>query len=228
MRLRHPLQCGAQRSRLAGVDRDAGAAAAEFQRLDVVDAPFAADHDREPRGKTGVVVQRPAHLGALVVFEQFEVALDGVRDIGALGRPHIGGIGISQVALRALGPDRPGYGSGEVAQQLGFFLQRPVAQIRFGEFTAQAAEFADPDNGLTADGAAHRLDGAAVRGRQIEQKAFAGPAQCIDGVIHLQRRFRRQPGSEGQDTLRRVLLGVLRDQQRGVAADLRAVVARSP
>ena len=48
MRLRHPLQRGAQRGDLAGVDRDAGAAAAEFQRLDVIDAPLAADHDRQP------------------------------------------------------------------------------------------------------------------------------------------------------------------------------------
>ncbi len=228
MRLRHPLHRGAQRGRLASVDGDPGAAAAELQRLDVIDTPLAADHDREPGGKAGIVVQRPAHLGALVGFEQFEIAVDGIRDAGALCRPHIGGIGIAQVALGAPGPDRPGCSRGEVAQQLGLLQQRPVAQVRFGQFPAQAAEFADPDDGLAADGAAHGLDRAAIRSREIEQKPFAGLPQRIDGVIHLQRRFRRQPGSKGEDALGRVLLGVLRDQQRSIAADLGPVVARGP
>ena len=212
MRLRHPLHRGAQRGRLAGVDRDAGAAAAKFQRLHVIDAPLAADHDRQPRAEAGIVVQRPAHVGALVGFQQFEVAMDDVGDAGALGRPHIGRVGVAQIALGALGPDRPGRGGGEVAQQLGFFLQRLVAQIGFGEFAAQPAEFANPNNGLAADGAAHRLDRAAVRGREVEQKAFAGLAQRVDGMVHLQRRFRRQPGSKGEDPLRRVRQRVLRDQ----------------
>ena len=44
---------------------------------------------------------------------------------------------------------------------------------------------------------------------KIEQKAFAGLAQRVDGMIHLQRRFRRQPGSKGEDALRRILQGVL-------------------
>ena len=52
MRLRHPHQRRAQRSGLAGVDGDAGAAAADLQRLHVVDAPLAADHDRQPRGES--------------------------------------------------------------------------------------------------------------------------------------------------------------------------------
>ena len=204
MRLRHPRQRGAQRGRLAGVDRDAGAAAAELQRLHVIDAPLAADHDRQPRAEGRIVVQRPAHLGALVALQQFEVAVDGIGDALRLGRPHIGRIGVAQIALGALGPDRPGRGGGEIAQQLGFLLQRLVAQIGFGEFPAQSAEFANPHNGLAADGAAHRLDGAAVRGGEIEQKAFAGLAQRVDRMVHLQRRFRRQPGSEGEDALRRI------------------------
>jgi len=37
-------------------------------------------------------------------------------------------------------------------------------------------------------------------------------------MVHLQRRLRRQPGSEGEDALRRVLLGVGRQQQRNIAA----------
>ena len=228
MGLRHPLHGVAQLRGLAGVDGDAGAAAAELDRLHVIDAPLAADHDRQPRAEVGVVVQHPVHLGALVVFQQFEVAVDRIGDAGALGGPHIGRVGVTQIALDALGPDRPGRRGGEVAQQLGLFEQRPVAQIGFGEFPAQPAEFANPHNGLAADGAAHRFDGAAVRGREIEQKTFAGLAQRIDRMVHLQCRFRRQPGSEGEDALRRIRLRVLRDQKRGVPADLRPVVARRP
>ena len=47
-------------------------------------------------------------------------------------------------------------------------------------------------------------------------------------MVHLQRRFRRQPGPEGEDALRRIQQRVLRDQQRGVAADLGPVVACGP
>ena len=228
MGFRHPLHGVAQRGRLAGVDRDAGAAGVELQRLHVIDAPLAADHDRQPRAEAGIVVQHPAHLGALVVLQQFEVAVDGIGDASALGGPNIGRIGVTQIALDALGPYRPGRGGSEIAQQFGLFLQRPVAEIGFREFPAQSAEFANPHNGLAADGAAHGFDGAAVRGGEIEQKAFAGLAQGIDGMVHLQRRFRRQPGSEGEDALRRIQQRVLRDQQRGVAADLGPVVARGP
>jgi hypothetical protein len=53
-------------------------------------------------------------------------------------------------------------------------------------------------------------------------------AQRIDRMIHLQCRLRRQPGAEGKDALRLMLLGLLRHQKRGVAADLRAIVAGSP
>ena len=46
-------------------------------------------------------------------------------------------------------------------------------------------------------------------------------------MIHLQRRLRRQPGSECEDALRR-LLAILRHQQRNIAADLRTIVACRP
>ena len=178
MRFRHPRQRRAQLGRLAGVDGDAGAAAAELERLHVKGLALAADHDRQPRGIGGVVVERPAQLAALVGLQQFEVAADRVGRALGLGRPGIGRVGVAQLAVGALGPDRPGRGGGEVAQQFGFFLQRLVAQVRFGEFAAHAAEFANPDNGLAADGAAHRLDGAAGRGGEVEQKSLAGFAQA--------------------------------------------------
>ncbi|MGY3222946.1 hypothetical protein ACVIM5_003553 [Bradyrhizobium sp. USDA 4512] len=71
----------------------------------------------------------------------------------------------------------------------------------------------------------HRLDGAAGRGREVEQERLALLAQRVDGVIHLQRRLGRQPGSEGEDALRRAFL---RHHQRDVARDLRPVVAGGP
>ena len=154
--------------------------------------------------------------------------MDRIRDAGALGSPHIGRIGVTQIALDALGPDRPGCRGGEVAQQFGFFDKCSVTEIGFGEFPAHSAQFANPHNGLSPDGAAHRFDGAAGRGGEIEQKAFTGLAQRVDRMVHLQRRFRRQPGSKGEDTLRRIGQRVLRDQQRGVAADLGPVVAGGP
>src|SRR4030081_3643682 len=47
-------------------------------------------------------------------------------------------------------------------------------------------------------------------------------------MVHLQRRLRRQPGSEGKDALRLILPELLRHQKRSVTADLRAIVACSP
>ena len=161
-------------------------------------------------------------------IEQSEVAIDRIRDAGRLGRPRIGGIGVIETALGALGPDRPRCAGRETAQHLGFFQQRLVPEIGFGEFPAQPAEFANPYNGLAADGAAHGFEGVSIRGGEIEQKALAGLAQRIDGMIHLQRRFRRQPGAEGQDALRLILRRIRRHQQRDVAADLRAIVAGRP
>ncbi len=154
--------------------------------------------------------------------------MDRVRDTIGFGRFRIGGVGVAEVALSAFGPDRPGRGGREVTQQLRFLQQGPVAKVGFRQFPAQAAEVANPHNGLAADGAAHGLDDAPVRGREIEQKTLAVLAQCIDGMIHLQRRLRRQPGSEGEDALRGILLRFLRHHERNIARDLRAVVAGRP
>jgi hypothetical protein len=128
--------------------------------------------------------------------------VNGVREVGAFGGAHIGRVCIAQIALDALGPHRPWRGGGEIAQQFGLFGKRPVTQIGFGELPAQSAEFANPHDGLSADGASHRFDGTAVRGGEIEQKTFAGFTQRVDRVVHLQRRLRRQPGSESEDALR--------------------------
>src|SRR6266852_6759791 len=103
-----------------------------------------------------------------------------------------------------------------------------MPEVGFSQFPAQSREFANPYNGLAADGAAHGLDGASIRACEIEQKTLAMLAQRVDRMIHLQRRLRRQPGSEGKDALRLVVLGFLRHQKRSVAADLRAIVACSP
>ena len=92
----------ARKAGFAGVDGDAGAAAAEFYRLHVIDAPLAADHDRQPRGIGRIVVERAAHLAALVAFEQFEIAMDGIGDAGSLGGPHIGRVGVAQIAFALL------------------------------------------------------------------------------------------------------------------------------
>src|SRR5207237_2636657 len=131
-------------------------------------------------------------------------------------------------AFGAFGPDRPGRGGSKAAQHLGFLQKRLVPEDGFGQFLAQAGEFANPDDGLAADGAAHGLDGVSIRGREIEQKSLAMLAQRVDGMIHLQRRFRRQPGSEGEDALRLVLLGLRRQPKRSVDRDLRTSVACRP
>ena len=228
MRLRHPHQCRTECGGFAGVDRDAGAAAADPAGAHIVEAPLAADHDRQPLGEAGPGLQGTVHLAAVAAVEQFEIAGDGVGDAGGLGCACIGGVDIAETAIGAPGPDRPRCRGGEAAQHLGLFEQRLVPEIGLGQLLAQSAEFADPHNGLSADGAAHRLEGASVQGGEVEQKALAGLAQRVDRVIHLPRRLRRQPGSGRQDALRLVLRGVRRQQRRYVAADLRPVIARGP
>jgi hypothetical protein len=88
-----------------------------------------------------------------------------------------------------------------------------VPEVCLSQLPAQAAEFANPDDGLAADGAPHGLDGVSIRGGEVEQETFAGLAQRVDGVIDLQRRLRRQPGAEGKNALWRMMLGVRRHQK---------------
>ncbi|MEY9592618.1 hypothetical protein ABIA06_004909 [Bradyrhizobium yuanmingense] len=95
----------------------------------------------------------------------------------------------------------------------------------FGQITAQARELANADDGLAADGAPDRFQHMAVRGGQRQLEPVAALAQRIDRMVHQQRRFRRQPGSERQHALRR---GIARQHQRDIAGNLRAVVARRP
>ncbi len=94
------------------------------------------------------------------------------------------------------------------------------------EFHADAGQFTNPDNSLTANGAAHRLDGAARRRRQIDLEAFACLAQRIDSMIHLKRLLWEQPASERQDALR--LFEALRQHQCDVTADIGTIVAGCP
>ncbi len=196
--------------------------------MHIVDPPLAPDHDRQPGRKGRFFVQGAVHFMAVAAVEQFEIAVDRIRDARGLGRPRIGGIGVAEAAFAAFGPDRPGYRGDESAQYFGFAQQGLMPQVQFGEFPAQSAQRTNPDNGLAADGAAHGLDGMSGGCRQIEQKTLPGVAQGVDRMIDLQRRFRRQPGTECKDALRPMLLGFLRHQQRRVAADLRAIIARCP
>ena len=125
MGFHHPIQCRAQRGGLAGVDGDAGAAAADIHRAHIVDAPLAADHDRQSRAEGRSALQRPLHVAAVAAVEQFEVAIDRIRDAGGLGRPRIGGVGVAEAALGVPGPDRPGGGRGEAAQRVRFLPTAP-------------------------------------------------------------------------------------------------------
>ena len=224
MGLRHPHQRRAQRRGLGGIDGDADPAVADIERMYVVEAPFAADHDRQPCGEGGLVIQCAVHIAAVAAVEQFQVAIDRICDVDRLGRPGVGGVGIEQAAIGTLGPYRPGRRGDEAAEHLGLFQQRLVAEVGLGQLPAHPGKFPKPHNGLSADGATHGLDGAPVRGGQIEQEALAGFAQGVDRVIDLQCRFRWQPGSEREDALRQFL----RHQKGGVAADLRTVVAGGP
>ena len=226
MRVRHPLQRLAQRDGFAGVERDAGASAGGAKRMHVIHASLAADHDRQSRGKRGMVVQRPRHGDTVVAVEQFEIALDRVGRAGGFGGARIGGIGEVELAVATARPQRPRRRGCEGPQHLGFFPQAVVAQRHLGEIAPQSAEVADPHDRLAADGAAHGFHRSPGRCEQVEQKAFACSAQRIDRMIHLQRRFRRQPGSERQNPQR--LFCILRQQQRGVAADSGPVLARAP
>jgi hypothetical protein len=226
--LSHSDQCSAQRGGLAGVDGDAGAAAAHIEGVNVIHAPLAADHDRKPRIEGVVVLQRARQIVTVVGIEQFHVAVDRLGNAAGVGGAGIGDVGEAQSACCPPGPDRPWRRGGEAAQHLGFLQQFPVAEGHFGEFAAQAGEFADPDDGLTADGAAHGFDGAAGGRGQIEQEPQSGIAQRVHGMIHLQCRLRRQPGSECQNALRRMILRALGDHKLGVAADLRTRVPRGP
>ncbi|MGY4305002.1 hypothetical protein ACVIJ6_002245 [Bradyrhizobium sp. USDA 4369] len=224
MRLGHAHQGGAQRCSLAGIDGDAGAAIAQGEGVHIVHAALAAGHDRQPALEAAGGAKRALQVGAVGGIEQFEIAADRVGDVTGVGGARIGGVDISERAIGLPRPDRPGQGGGERAQRLGLLAERLEPQLGLGELAAQARQFADAHDGLTANGAAHRLDGMAMRAGEMQQEAFAGLAQRIDRAIELQRRLRRQPAAEGEDALR-LILG---HEHRGVAGDLRAMAAGRP
>src|SRR4051812_32457568 len=102
MRLGHPYQRCAERGGLAGVDRDADAAAADIERMDIVEAPLAADHDWQPRGELRLAVQRAVHIAAVGGVEQFEAAVDRIGNSGRFRRARISRIGEAEAASGAL------------------------------------------------------------------------------------------------------------------------------
>ena len=162
MGLRHPHQRRAQRIGLAGVDGDADAAAADIDRAHVIEAAFAADHDRQPGVETRLRREGSFKDGAVAAVEQFQLAADRVGGAGGLGRARVSRIGVSQAAFGRPGPDRPGRRVGEAAQHLGLLNQRLMLQVHFSELSPQSGQFAQSHHGLAADGAAHRLDGVTV------------------------------------------------------------------
>jgi len=103
--------------------------------------------------------------------------MEGIGHAAALGGAQIGPLALAQIALGALGPDRPGRGGSEVAQQLGLLLQRPVARLGFGEFPGAVRRVRE-----SSQWPGHRWRGPSPRWRrpvEVErwrQKAFAGLA----------------------------------------------------
>ena len=96
MRLRHPHQRRAaarwlrwRRSRCRRCRRRPAGAARH--RCAARRRPRSAAARRRP----ALSLQRALHLAAVAAVEQFEVAVDGVRDAGGFGCPRIGGVGIA-------------------------------------------------------------------------------------------------------------------------------------
>ncbi|OIQ68216.1 hypothetical protein GALL_501950 [mine drainage metagenome] len=121
MGLRHPHQRRAEGGGLRSIDGDADAAAAGIERMHVVEAPLAADHDRQACGKCRRIFQGAVHIAAVSAVEQFEVAIDRVCDVDRVGRPGIGGVGVEEAAIGPFGPYRPGRRRREPAKDLGLF-----------------------------------------------------------------------------------------------------------
>jgi len=107
--------------------------------MHIVDAPLAADHDRQPRGERHRATQGAVHIAAVAAVEQFKAAIDCIRNANGLGRSRIGGIGVAEAAFGAFGPDRPGHRGCEAAQHFGFLEQRLVSAVGFSQFPAQSA-----------------------------------------------------------------------------------------
>ena len=119
MGFRHPHQRIAQRGGFRDVDGHAHAAAADIERLHVIEAPLATDHDRQPRGERRRFLQCAVHVAAIAAVEQLQVALDGVLTARGFRRFGVGAVRILQAAVGAFGPNWPGGGLREAAQHLG-------------------------------------------------------------------------------------------------------------
>ena len=200
-----------------------------LQRADVEVTALAADHDRQPRGEFGIVVERAREIAAVGAVEQFEIAArprpPGCR---RRSRAHRRRWRNSVRRRRAGSRSATARACGEAAQHLGLVLQRLEAPRHVGEFAAQAAEFADPHDRLAADGAAHRLD---RRGRSTSSDAAGRLRPCRAAHRRRGRSAAPAPAAARCRTPARAAaacLRVVRQQQRGVAADLRPVVAGAP
>ena len=196
--------------------------------MNIEDAALAAGDDRHARLEDVPLRERARHGGAIVMVEQFEIALNRIGDRSCIGCPRIGGVGEVERAVAAACPYRQRNGGGESAKRAGFFQQLIVPDVDLGEFHPHAGQLANPDDGLPADGASHRFDGAARCGGEIELEAFTRLAQFVDGVIHRERLLGKQPASERKNSLRIEMVRAVRHQQRHVAADVRTIFAGGP
>ena len=167
--------------------------------MHIVDPPLAADDDPHPRGEGRGSVQDAVDL-ARRGRGQFEAAIDQIRGAEGFGRPRIGCIGVAETALARLAE----IGQGAAAAKPRSISVSSTSALCRRLVSAVPAQPPSSRSGQWPgrDGGAHRLEGVAVGAGEVEQETFAGLAQRVDRMVHLQRRFRRQPGSERQDALR--------------------------
>ena len=144
------------------------------------------------------------HVGAVVAVEQFEIAVDGIRDAGWPRWP------AHRRCWRSAGsPWRSWPRSARARRRRSRATSRslPAAPCSAGSISASSRR-KPPSSRIRTMAWPPMARPIASMARpfevdEIEQKAFAGLAQRVDRVVHLQRRFRRQPGSEGEHALRR-------------------------
>ena len=144
-------------------------------------------------------------------------ALDRVR---RLDRPGIARIDEDDPAGGIANPDRRRQRLDHAAQRIGLGAELLVAMREIGEVALDAAHVLQLEHGAAADRAAFGGEVAAGGGGERNREALAPPEQPVDMGLQMQRLLGPQPGSEGQQLVRREA----RSDERRIADDLRSGV----
>lgn len=185
--------------RFGHVERDSGgtpfrSGLEHFQR-----APFSRDDGRYAAVEDAGLVSPARGFRAHRLVEEFEIARRHLVRIGNIDRRREGAVCEHEFAVAVADPDRRRHQFQKVTHQFDLVFELLVLCRHRGMVALRAGHVAQPQHRDAADRAALGLDMFSARRQHRKSKRLAAGTQRIDCRVHGARRFRAEPGAEGEN-----------------------------